>query len=90
MSQTELAFQVRELRSRGLTSKQIARTLGVRRAEVEPIIRANARERAFPDTLPFYRAWVSPGSRILNSARWSALAADEGRYVEFTLGFCLG
>ncbi len=63
MDDTNLAAKVGELRARGLTPKQIAKTLGVRRADVEPLIRAHAQATSSAVEPAVVGCWVSP--------RWS-------------------
>lgn len=60
MEPTDLASRVTDLRTRGLTPKEIARTLGVRRAEVDRLIRAHA-VLARPGEAALCGCWVSPG-----------------------------
>jgi hypothetical protein len=60
MDSTDLPSSVRELRARGLSPREIARTLGVRRADVEPLIRADAQVAA-PSEPAVVGCWVSPG-----------------------------
>jgi hypothetical protein len=61
MDSTELSTRVFDLRARGLSPKEIARTLGVRRAEVEPLIRAHARSTASAAEPAVVGCWASPG-----------------------------
>jgi hypothetical protein len=72
MDQTDLTAKVSALRARGLTPKEIAKTLGVRRAAVEPFIHALAQARAAsdPNEPALFGCWVSPG--------WSHGLAWEG------------
>ena len=62
MSSPELEQKVRELRSQGLYPKQIARALGVRPADVTPLVRAIAAQSAAeaPEPGPF-GCWVNSG-----------------------------
>jgi len=53
---------VAELRARGLTPKEVARRLGMRPAEVNDLIRAQARHAADPNAVPrLAGSFVSPG-----------------------------
>jgi hypothetical protein len=71
MTEGELEERVRELRGRGLSPKEIARTIGVRPSAVADLIRALAAERdASTSDTELARCWVSPG--------WSVgLSVDE-------------
>jgi hypothetical protein len=60
MEDRQLVEQVRELRARGRSPKQIARALGVRPAVVAPIVRALG-EQAAPSDAPVVGCWVSAG-----------------------------
>src|SRR5664280_273411 len=70
VSHQDLLFQVRELRGRGLSAKQIARELGMRPAEVAPLVRqvagsvraaAPARPLPEPGERDLVGCWINPG-----------------------------
>jgi hypothetical protein len=62
MGDDELMDNVRGLRSRGCTPRQIAHALGVRPAKVAPLVRAIAKEQAATAPQPAVAGcWVSPG-----------------------------
>jgi hypothetical protein len=70
VSQKELLSKVRDLRGRGLSPKQVARELGMRPAEVAPLIRqvagshrlaAAERELPEPADRDLIGCWVNPG-----------------------------
>jgi hypothetical protein len=61
MDSTELSTRVFDLRARGLSPKEIARMLGVRRAEVEPLIRAHARSTVSAAEPRVVGCWASAG-----------------------------
>lgn len=83
MDDTNLSTKVGELRARGLTPKQIAKTLGVRRAEVEPLIRAHAQGSTMAADPAVVGCWVSPGwSRGLawnGHEEWHDVDPDDDR-----------
>jgi hypothetical protein len=60
-----LRQQVRDLRERGMSVKQIARTLGVRASDIAPLVNAIAAEDSPPEMDPgVVGCWVSPGWSI--------------------------
>jgi len=59
MNDLELEERVAELRGRGLTPKQIARTLGVRPADVAPLVRRVAPPAR--TTAPLVGCWINAG-----------------------------
>ena len=62
MERFDLTSKVIDLRLHGLTPKQIAKTLGMRRAEVEPILREHAQGIARTAATPaVVGCWASPG-----------------------------
>lgn len=70
VSRAELLVQVRELRARGLSPKQVARELGMKPAEVAPLLRQVAgvqrgplvdRPLPEPGERKVVDCWVSPG-----------------------------
>lgn len=79
-----LLDRVRDLRTTGLTAKQIARTLGLRPAAIAPLVRAVAEEAAEAQREPaVVGCWVSPGwsqgLRVHGHEDWPDVAvADDG------------
>lgn len=71
MNEDELLTRVRELREAGWSPKQIARTIGLRPAELAPLVRRVAVDdaAAAPEP-PVVGCWVSPG--------WSAGLTVDG------------
>jgi orotate phosphoribosyltransferase-like protein len=64
-SAVSLRQQVRDLRERGMSVKQIARTLGVRASDIAPLVNAIAAEDSPPEMDPgVVGCWVSPGWSI--------------------------
>jgi hypothetical protein len=69
VSQSELLSRVRELRGRGLSAKQIARELGLKPAEVAPLVRQVAgshravtgRVLPEPGERDLVGCWINPG-----------------------------
>lgn len=62
MSNDETMRSVRALREQGLSPREIARALGVRPAEVAPLVREIAAERAASaQEAPLAGCWVTPG-----------------------------
>lgn len=63
MSEEGLLERVRILRARGLSPKEIARTLGVRPAAIAPLVRRVAQEApaAPAAAAPVVGSWISPG-----------------------------
>jgi hypothetical protein len=60
-----LRQQVRDLRERGMSVKQIARTLGVSASDIAPLVNAIAAEDSPPEMDPgVVGCWVSPGWSI--------------------------
>jgi hypothetical protein len=94
VNRAELLDQVRELRARGLSPKQVARELGMKPAEVAPLLRQVSgswrgavadRPLAEPGEREVVGCWVSPGWSVglgLEEApEWAACDpewADEG------------
>lgn len=88
VSQSELLSRVRELRGRGLSAKQIARELGMRPAEVAPLVRqvAGSHRTAAERTLPepadrdLVGCWITPywsaGLGLDDVLDWAALDPD--------------
>lgn len=75
----ELLGRVRELRAAGRTPKQVARALGLRPAEVTPLVRAAAAEAAEPEGA-LLGCWVSPGwsaNLTVDRADWPDVPAAE-------------
>ncbi len=58
MVSSELAERVAELRQKGRTPKEIARVLGLRPAEVTPLIRAIGAQAPKPEA-PVAGCWVT-------------------------------
>jgi len=81
MGSTDLSSKVIDLRARGLTPKQIAKTLGVRRADVEPLVRAYAQSVSPAAELRLVGCWVSPawssGLRWEGHREWRDELADD-------------
>ena len=63
MSDDRLLDHVRALRARGLSPKEIARSLGVRPAAIAPLVRRVAQEASAEPAAaaPIFGSWVSPG-----------------------------
>jgi hypothetical protein len=62
MPDDQMLDRVRALRKRGLSPKEIARSLGVRPAAIAPLVRRVAQEAsAGPAAAPAVGCWVSPG-----------------------------
>jgi hypothetical protein len=60
-----LSRQVRDLRERGMSVKQIARTLGEKASDIAPLVNAIAAEDTPQETDPgVFGCWVSPGWSI--------------------------
>ncbi len=83
MNPADISPRVIELRARGLTPKEIAKTLGVRRSEIEPLIRAHAEKASSAMELRVLGCWTSPGwssgLRWDGHPEWRDGAYDEGR-----------
>ena len=83
MIDNETIQNVRELRARGLSPKEIARSLGIRRAAVTDLVRRLAAERdaANPDTDTIdcrINAGWSTGLSIQGHPEWRDPGADDG------------
>jgi hypothetical protein len=61
MTEPELVEGVRRLRAQGLPPRAIARALGVRPADIAPLVRELATAAPVPDDAPPAGCWVSPG-----------------------------
>lgn len=61
MEATDLSTRVLDLRARGLSPREIARALDVRRADVEPLVRAHARTEATFAEPALVGCWANPG-----------------------------
>jgi hypothetical protein len=98
VSQAELLVRVRELRAQGLSRKQVARELGMKQAEVTPLLRqvagshrgpAQQRPLGEPGEREVVGCWINPGSSAglgLDQAPPEWVTADpEGQSVGNTL-----
>ena len=85
MVSSELAERVAELRQKGRTPKEIARALGLRPADVMPVIRAIAAQAPKREA-PVAGCWVtghwSDGLGVTGHADWPGLPAAESESGE--------
>ncbi|WP_164842293.1 hypothetical protein [Actinoplanes solisilvae] len=78
MTEAEILEQVRQMRERGSAPKQIARALGLRPAQVAPLIRQvseASQAQADPADRALLGCWISPG--------WSVGLGLEGEAVQW-------
>jgi hypothetical protein len=83
MAEDDTTHKVRELRSQGLSPREIARSLGIRPAEASALVRefAAERDRANPEA-DLLGCWLSPGWSaglgVPDRADWHDPGAEEG------------
>lgn len=83
MTDSELLDQIRHLRERGSSPKEIARSLGIRPAVVSPLLRQLAIERAGdPSEPPLVGCWVNQGwseeLEVAGHPEWPRGASSNG------------
>lgn len=82
MTETQLLERVRQLRDKGRSPKEIARSLGVPRSTISPFVQRIAEERsADAPEAELLGCWVSPGWSnglgVDGTAGWPGIGVDE-------------